>query len=194
MAGQAQKKAAKAASSTANFYGAFLLVVNVVYFLWLASHMLNGAWGLLGGGDGWINRRVFCSHPLRQGSTDPSITIIHQQPSIPLVSLFRHGALGGLQGLVPDPQGAHHRRGRLLLLVRRTTPSATATATATLPTLTHPIAPNPNPPRTGTRTRAWSRPRGCRRPRPRTSTCWGSPWSRSLLPSSRTSPGGSSSW
>lgn len=45
MAGQAQKKAAKAASSTANFYGAFLLVVNVVYFLWLASQMYNGAWG-----------------------------------------------------------------------------------------------------------------------------------------------------
>lgn len=43
MAGQAQKKAAKAASETASFYGVFLLLVNAVYLLWLASHAVNGA-------------------------------------------------------------------------------------------------------------------------------------------------------
>lgn len=43
MAGQAQKKAAKAASSTGRFYGFLLLVVNAVYCLWLASQALNGA-------------------------------------------------------------------------------------------------------------------------------------------------------
>jgi hypothetical protein len=43
MAGQAQKKAAKAANETASFYGVFLLLVNAVYLLWLASHAFNGA-------------------------------------------------------------------------------------------------------------------------------------------------------
>lgn len=42
MAGQAQKKAAKAASSNANFYGTFVLVVNAVYLLWLAGQAAQG--------------------------------------------------------------------------------------------------------------------------------------------------------
>lgn len=43
MAGHAQKKAAQAASSTASFYSAFVLIVNAVYGLWLASQAFNGA-------------------------------------------------------------------------------------------------------------------------------------------------------
>lgn len=43
MAGQAQKKAAKAASSTARFSGLCILVANTLYCLWLAAQALQGA-------------------------------------------------------------------------------------------------------------------------------------------------------
>lgn len=43
MAGQAQKKAAKAASSTARYSGLCILVANALYCLWLAAQALQGA-------------------------------------------------------------------------------------------------------------------------------------------------------
>ena len=60
--------------------------------------------------------------------------------------LRRHGALGGLQGVVPDPQGADGGRGGLLLLVRRRI-STTMTIMTPPPGLAGPSFPNtPRPP------------------------------------------------